>query len=113
MILFFSQEIDEDFPGHPVAKALCSQCRGFGFDPWSGNWILHATTKDPACGSEGWWSSVLQLRLGAAKYIKKKKQEIKNVNLFPTISFNSRDTLKQLSKPDSFCQAVCDKSLCW
>ena len=26
-----------DFPGGPVAKTLRSQCRGPGFDPWSGN----------------------------------------------------------------------------
>ena len=26
-----------DFPGGPVVKTLCSQCRGHGFDPWSGN----------------------------------------------------------------------------
>ena len=26
-----------DFPGGPVAEALCSQCRGPRFDPWSGN----------------------------------------------------------------------------
>jgi len=26
-----------DFPGGPVAKNLSSQCRGPGFDPWSGN----------------------------------------------------------------------------
>ena len=26
-----------DFPGGPVAKTPCSQCRGPGFDPWSGN----------------------------------------------------------------------------
>ena len=25
------------FPGGPVAKILRSQCRGSGFDPWSGN----------------------------------------------------------------------------
>jgi len=25
-----------DFPGCPVAKTSCSQCRGPGFDPWSG-----------------------------------------------------------------------------
>ena len=26
-----------DFPGGPVAKTLHSQCRGPGFNPWSGN----------------------------------------------------------------------------
>ena len=31
--------------GGPVAKTLLCQCRGFGFDPWSGNWIPHAETK--------------------------------------------------------------------
>ena len=29
--------ISWDFPGGPVVKTLCSQCRGPGFDPWSGN----------------------------------------------------------------------------
>ena len=24
-----------DFPGGPVVKTLCFQCRGHGFDPWS------------------------------------------------------------------------------
>ena len=31
-----------DFPGGPVVKTPCSQCRGHGFDPWSGN-------EDPTC----------------------------------------------------------------
>ena len=26
-----------DFPGGPVAETPSSQCRGPGFDPWSGN----------------------------------------------------------------------------
>ena len=26
-----------DFPGGAVVKTPCSQCRGPGFDPWSGN----------------------------------------------------------------------------
>ena len=26
-----------DFPGGPVANAWSSQCRGPGFEPWSGN----------------------------------------------------------------------------
>ena len=29
--------ITGDFPGGPVAKTLCSQCRGCRFHPWSGN----------------------------------------------------------------------------
>ena len=27
-----------DFPGGPVVKIPHSQCRGPGFDPWSGSW---------------------------------------------------------------------------
>ena len=48
-----------DFPGGSVAETPCSQCRGPGFDPWSGNRshmlllivcmpklkVLHATTE--------------------------------------------------------------------
>ena len=34
-----------DFPGSPVDKTLGLQCRGPGFDPWSENYIPHATTK--------------------------------------------------------------------
>ena len=26
-----------DFPGGPVVKTSCIQCRGHGFNPWSGN----------------------------------------------------------------------------
>ena len=26
-----------NIPGGPVAEAPCSQCRGAGFNPWSGN----------------------------------------------------------------------------
>ena len=26
-----------EFPGGPVVRTLCFQCRGPGFDPWSGN----------------------------------------------------------------------------
>ena len=37
--------MSRDFPGDPVAKTPCSECRGPGFDPWSGNEIPHATTK--------------------------------------------------------------------
>ena len=29
--------IPGDFPGVVVVKTPCSQCRGPGFDPWSGN----------------------------------------------------------------------------
>ena len=27
----------QDFPGGPLPKTPCSQCRGPGFDPWPGN----------------------------------------------------------------------------
>ena len=34
-----------DFPGGPMDETPCSQSRGPRFDPWSGNWIPHASTK--------------------------------------------------------------------
>ena len=37
IIIFFKKEKNENFPGGPVAKLLCFQCRGCGFNPWSGN----------------------------------------------------------------------------
>ena len=27
----------KDFPGHPLVKTPHFQCRGYRFDPWSGN----------------------------------------------------------------------------
>ena len=57
-------------PGGPVTKPSCSQCRRPGFDPWSGNLILHAATKnfhdatrDPMYYNEHGRSCVPQLRL--------------------------------------------------
>ena len=38
-----------DFPGGSVAKTQRSQCRGPGFDLWSGNQIPHAPAKEPTC----------------------------------------------------------------
>ena len=34
-----------DFPGGPVGKTPRSQCRGSGFNPWSGNQIPHAQVR--------------------------------------------------------------------
>ena len=34
-----------DFSGSQVAKTPLSQCRGSGFNPLSGNYIPHTTTK--------------------------------------------------------------------
>ena len=51
-----------DFPGVPVAKILCSQCRGPRFDPWSGNWIPHAATKSLHAAAETWHSQITKFR---------------------------------------------------
>ena len=34
-----------DVPSGLGAETLCSQCRGPGFNPWSGNWIPHDASK--------------------------------------------------------------------
>ena len=44
----FKKYPSRDFRGGPVAKTLHSQFKRPGCDPWSGNWIAHATIKDPA-----------------------------------------------------------------
>ena len=58
------------------------QCRGHGFDPWSGKipdalrqLSLQATTEEPMHHNDR--SSVLQLRPDAAKEINKQTQELK------------------------------------
>lgn len=55
-----------NFPGGLAATTPCCQCRGPGFGPWSGNYILRATTK----------TCMLQLKPRAAqisKYFSKRK----------------------------------------
>ena len=53
----------EGLPCGPVAETPSSQCRGQGFDSWSGNYIphanwhaptknSHAATEDPTCRNE-------------------------------------------------------------
>lgn len=49
----------QGFPGRPVAKTPCSQHRGLGLDPWSGNWTpcataesLHKATEGPATAAD-------------------------------------------------------------
>ena len=34
-----------DFPGGAVVKTPGSQCRGHGFDPWSGSHMPHSAAK--------------------------------------------------------------------
>ena len=41
-IFFF---LKRDFSGGPVIKTPCFQCRGPGFDPWSGKYIPHAQVR--------------------------------------------------------------------
>ena len=35
--IIYLNYVHGDFPGGPVAKTPSSQCRGPGFNPWSGN----------------------------------------------------------------------------
>ena len=46
----------EGLTGGPVAKTPHSQCRGPGFDLWSGNQSLHATTKRFHAATKTWHS---------------------------------------------------------
>ena len=46
-----NKNVSRDFPGGPVAGTPYSQCRGHGFNPWSGNQIPHIETKMFTCSS--------------------------------------------------------------
>ena len=45
--------------GISMAKTPCSQCRGPGFSPWSGNYIPRVTTQDPKAEDEISWRALL------------------------------------------------------
>ena len=66
----FENQSLRDISGGSVAKTLRSQCRGPGFNPWSGNWIPRATAKDLTCRNKDGRSCMLQLRPSTAKEIK-------------------------------------------
>ena len=38
--LFIIKMLTGDFPGNPLFKTLRFHCRGYGLDPWLGNWDL-------------------------------------------------------------------------
>ena len=63
-VLFLKEKI-RDFPGGPVVRALCSQCRRPGFDPGSGNSISHVATKRVLHSTRR--THVLQLGSSSAK----------------------------------------------
>ena len=46
VVVFFKRKIG-DFPGGPVAKTPCSQCRGLGSIPGQGTRSHMAATKRP------------------------------------------------------------------
>ena len=48
----------QDFPGGPVAKTPCSQCRGPRFNPWSGNYIPQAEAKISSATTKTWCSQI-------------------------------------------------------
>ena len=54
-----------DFPGGPLAKTPCSQCRGPRLDPWPG--ILYAAAKSLLATTKDWRSLVPQPKPGTAK----------------------------------------------
>ena len=58
----------KDFPDSPVAKTLRSQCRGPGFNPWSGNLIPYAATKSSHAATKTWHSQI-------DKYFLKKEED--------------------------------------
>ena len=57
-----------DFSRDQVAKTSYSQCRGLGFDPWSGKYITHVTAKSSHTSTQGSHTPQLKkIRHGATK----------------------------------------------
>ena len=60
------------FPGDPLAKTLWPQYRGPSFSSWSGNYILHITTKScmlqPNTAKFRWVQSLSRVRLFATSW---------------------------------------------
>ena len=80
---YHKKERKGDFPGGPAAGTLSSQCRGPGFNPWSGNRPHRPQLKDPSCHNKDGRYFGVQLKLSTAKQIKqifrgKKGKEEKN-----------------------------------
>ena len=75
------KQLSRDFPGDPVAKTLCFQCKGSGFDPQSGKEIPHEATK------RSWMP---KLRPRAAKERKKRKERCSPLQGFPNCHHQGR-----------------------
>ena len=75
IIFSFPYWNNRDLRGGLMAKTPCSQCRGPGYNLWSGNWIppathqsLQSAPKDPACCNEGQRFCVPQRRPSEDKF---------------------------------------------
>ena len=89
-----------------MAKTPCSQCRGHKFDPWSGNEILHATTKDPTLCKKDGRSRGLQLRTGTAKYkFKKTNPQLSSQCVFIVVALVFQPTIPNNYQVRSRCSA--------
>ena len=77
-----------DFPGGPVAKTLHPQSRGPRFDPWSENWIPHATSKAQC--------SQINKSIFFKKQVQKEEEKEANVSIMrrSKVQRSSRDSKK-------------------
>ena len=73
----------------------CSQCRGPGFDPWSGNWIPHAA-------AETWYSQINLYNI---------LNKI-NKSSFPLLLYKKNTNISQAPK-SIVCPRHCAYSACW
>ena len=92
----FPKKTHRDFPGGPVVKTLCFQCRGPGFDPWSGNWILHAATKNPACHTNG--QQVHEKMLNITNHQRNTNQNYKEISLH-----TCQNTCPKKARDNKYC----------
>lgn len=64
-----------------MAGTPCSQCRGLGFDPWSGSWTPHAATKSSHVAAKAWDSQINKYSL-KNRNMRMPAHKDRNVGLF-------------------------------
>ena len=99
--------VDHHFPGGPVSKTSCSQCRGPGSIPGQRTGSHMLQLRDLACCNEG-WRSCLSKRPHTAKWVNKylKKFFLKKRGVWKKSVSQALSTLTSPDEVGGFCSCL-------